>query len=86
MEKPRTPRYGLSFAAVQGMDHALVYQALNTGAVDAADVYMTDAGVRQYNPQILDDDLHFFPSYDAVLLYRADLEERAPQKSSRQLL
>jgi osmoprotectant transport system permease protein len=72
-------RYGLPFAAVRGMDHALVYQALNTGAVDAADVYMTDAGVRQYNLQILDDDLHFFPSYDAVLLYRADLEERAPK-------
>ncbi len=72
-------RYGLPFAKAQGLDHALVYQALNTGTVDAADVYTTDAEVRHYDLQVLDDDLHYFPSYDAILLYRADLAERAPQ-------
>ena len=47
--------------------------------MDAADVYTTDAEVRQYDLQLLEDDLHYFPSYDAVLLYRADLEKRAPE-------
>ena len=32
----------------------------------------------QYDLQVLEDDQHYFPAYDAVLLYRADLEERAP--------
>jgi osmoprotectant transport system permease protein len=72
-------RYGLPFSNVQGLDHTLVYEALKAGTLDAADVYTTDAEVRQYDLQVLDDDLHYFPSYDAVLLYRADLEERAPK-------
>jgi osmoprotectant transport system permease protein len=71
-------RYGLPFEP-DGMDHTLVYQALNDGKLEAADVYSTEPQVRQLDLQVLEDDRHFFPSYDAVLLYRADLEGRAPQ-------
>jgi len=71
-------RYGLPAPNPQGLDHALVYEALHQGKLDVADVYSTDPGVAQYDLQVLKDDLHYFPSYEAVLLYRADLEERAP--------
>ena len=71
-------RYDLPFTEPLGLDHALIYEALRSGTLDAADVYTTDPEVRQYDLQILEDDQHYFPAYDAVLLYRADLEERAP--------
>ena len=71
-------RYGLPASNAEGLDHALVYNALHTGKLDVADVYTTDPGVKQYDLQILEDDQHYFPSYDAILLYRADLEQRAP--------
>jgi osmoprotectant transport system permease protein len=71
--------YRLPFATPAGMDHTLAYRALASGSVDFIDVYTTDAEVRHLGLRVLEDDRHFFPSYDAVLLYRADLAERAPQ-------
>jgi osmoprotectant transport system permease protein len=42
------------------------------------DIYSTDAKIRQYGLRVLDDDLHYFPRYDAVLLYRLDAPRRFP--------
>src|SRR5207248_999878 len=47
-------------------------------SLDVTDVYTTDAKLRKYDFLILEDDRHFFPAYGAVLVYRADLEGRAP--------
>jgi osmoprotectant transport system permease protein len=71
--------YGLPQDTHDGMEHALAYQALTAGTLDVTDVYTTDAAIRQFNLIVLDDDRHFFPSYDAIILYRDDLERRAPQ-------
>ena len=71
--------YGLPFATPKASEHSLAYQALAHGGVDVVDVYTTDAQVRQYHMRVLDDDRHFFPAYDTVLLYREDLERRAPE-------
>ncbi len=61
-----------------GMEHALAYAALSAGTLDVTDVYTTDAAIRQFDLVVLDDDRHFFPSYDAIILYREDLQARAP--------
>jgi osmoprotectant transport system permease protein len=61
-----------------GLEHALAYKALAAGTLDVTDVYTTDAAIRQLNLLVLADDKHYFPAYDAVILYRADLERRAP--------
>ncbi|HTU23548.1 MAG TPA: glycine betaine ABC transporter substrate-binding protein [Gemmataceae bacterium] len=61
-----------------GMEHALAYQALTAGTLDITDVYTTDAAIRQLDLVVLEDDRHFFPPYDAIILYRGDLEERVP--------
>jgi osmoprotectant transport system permease protein len=61
-----------------GMEHALAYKALAAGTLDVTDVYTTDAAIRQLNLLVLADDRHYFPAYDAVILYRADLVSRAP--------
>lgn len=63
----------------RGMDHDLAYRALASGAVDAIDLYSTDAEIAYYHLRVLKDDLHYFPRYDAVYLYRRDLAQRAPK-------
>ncbi|CAN5136191.1 glycine betaine ABC transporter substrate-binding protein [soil metagenome] len=72
-------RYGLA-AAPQGLDHGLAYAALDAGQIDVVDVYSTDAQIVARSLVVLDDDRHYFPRYDAVLLVRADLPERAPRE------
>jgi osmoprotectant transport system permease protein len=72
-------RYKLKQTDVKSLDHELAYRGIATGSLDATDVYSTDAAIRQYDLQVLTDDLHYFPAYEAVILYRAELEERFPE-------
>ena len=67
---PQTPR---------GLDHGLAYEALAAGELDVIDLYSTDAKIERYRITVLQDDRHFFPSYDAVLLYRSDAPQRFPE-------
>jgi len=69
-------RYGLPQGNVQGLDHDLAYRALQNGAIDATDLYTTDAEIRRYTLLPLEDDQRFFKRYDAILLYRLDIEAR----------
>ena len=70
--------YNLPQADVRGLDHDLAYRGLASGAIDATDLYSTDAEIRYYKLTVLEDDRHHFPRYDAVLLYRLDLKDRHP--------
>jgi osmoprotectant transport system substrate-binding protein/osmoprotectant transport system permease protein len=67
---PLSARYGLQMHNVRGIDHALGYAALASGSIDLKDAYSTDARIAENNLIVLDDDLHFFPQYKAVFLYR----------------
>ena len=71
-------RYGLSQKPT-GLDHGIAYEALGSGQVDVIDIYSTDAKIAQLGLMVLDDDLHYSPRYDAVLLYRLDMATRFPQ-------
>ncbi|MBK1704211.1 glycine betaine ABC transporter substrate-binding protein [Halochromatium glycolicum] len=71
-------RYRLPQTRVQGLDHDLAYRGLATGRIDVTVVYTTDAEIERYGLRLLDDDRGYFDDYQAVLLYRADLAERAP--------
>ena len=61
-----------------GLDHDLAYRGLANGAIDVTDLYSTDAEIPRYRLRVLKDDRHYFPAYEAVYLYRADLVQRAP--------
>jgi osmoprotectant transport system permease protein len=71
-------RYGLPHRHVRGMDHDLAYRGLESGDIDAMDLYATDAEIEYYSLKPLEDDLRHFPEYHAVVLYREELEQRAP--------
>ncbi len=71
-------RYRLPQREVRGLDHDLAYRGLQSGDIDALDVYTTDAEIAYYGLRLLDDDYGYFPVYNAVILYRADLTRRAP--------
>jgi len=66
--------YGLRPQEVKGIDHDLGYKALESGAIDIIDLYTTDAEIEHYDLVALEDDRQYFPEYQAVFLYRLDLE------------
>lgn len=72
-------RYGLPQRGVRGLDHDLAYRGLKRGDLQVVDLYSTDAEIHYYKLRVLADDRRHFPDYHAVLLYRADLEKRAPE-------
>lgn len=69
---------GLNPANVNRMEHSLTYQAIAQGAVDVIDVYSTDAKIREFKLRVLEDNLHYFPSYQAVWVARAAFVARYP--------
>ena len=71
--------YGLKFPPPRGLDHGLAYEAIASGQVDVIDIYTTDAKLDKYHLTVLADDVGFFPRYDAVLLYRAEMPARFPK-------
>ena len=72
-------RYQLPHLDVFGLEHALAYQGLASRTLDATDLYSTDAEIAYYDLAVLEDDLGHFPVYNAVILYRANLEEQATE-------
>ena len=71
-------KYRLPQQNIRGLDHDLAYRGLAAGGIDGIDVYTTDAEIAYYGLTLLKDDLRYFPTYNAVVLYRADLAARAP--------
>ena len=70
-------RYALPHS-VEGIEHALAYQAIADGAIDATDAYSTDGELSRYPLRVLADDLAYFPAYMAAPLVRKDWLEQAP--------
>ncbi len=69
--RPLRQRYALPQQHIVGIDHALGYSALGNGSIDVKDAYSTDAKIEQNDLVVLEDDLHFFPRYEAVFLFRS---------------
>jgi osmoprotectant transport system permease protein len=71
--------YALPQQAVRGLDHDVAYRGLVAGEIEVIDLYSTDAEIRYYSLQALEDDRAHFPRYDAVLVYRKDAQARRPE-------
>lgn len=66
--------YELNPQQVNGLDHDLAYRGLDAGNIDVIDLYSTDPEIQYYDLKVLEDDRNFFPEYEAVFLYRAELQ------------
>ena len=75
--QPLRERYALPQRNVIGIEHALGYSALANGSINVKDAYSTDAKIEQNDLVVLEDDLQFFPKYEAVLLFRLSMPTNA---------
>lgn len=71
--------YGIRYKAVYDMHSGLMYKALAQGEVDVICAYSTDGRIPAYNLLVLEDDLQFFPPYQAAVVIRAETLQRHPQ-------
>ena len=69
-------RYQLGKLTPKGLDHGLAYEAIRARQIDVMDAYGTDSKLLRDRLVVLQDDLNFFPTYDALLLYRSDVPTR----------
>ncbi|MDT2846329.1 osmoprotectant ABC transporter substrate-binding protein [Enterococcus thailandicus] len=58
--------YGFSFESILPMQIGLVYDAVEAGKMDIVLGYSTDGRIASYDLVMLEDDLSFFPPYDAA--------------------
>lgn len=64
---------------ILAIDHSLGYEALMQNEIDLMDIYSTDPKIKKYGLLVLEDDYHFFPMYDAILLYRTEAKKQFPK-------
>lgn len=74
---------GLSPESVRGLDHDLAYRGLEAGNIQVIDLYSTDPEIEYYNLRVLEDDLGYFPEYEAVYLYRRELNKSVVESIRR---
>lgn len=72
-------KYGFDFKDTKPMQIGLVYEAVNANKMDIVLGYTTDGRIQSYDLQILEDDLHFFPPYDANPVATNALLDKQPE-------
>jgi osmoprotectant transport system permease protein len=70
--------YDLHPGQVRPLLQAVKYQALARGEVDVIDGYSTDGAIARYGLVVLEDDLGFFPPYEAAALVSERLATTRP--------
>lgn len=71
--------YGIEFGDTSPMEIGLVYDAVKNGEMDVVLAYSTDPRMVSYNLRLLEDDLNFFPPYDAVPFIRQEVLDAYPE-------
>ena len=71
--------YGMNFKQAKGMDHGIMYRAIEDGETDVTNAYATDAQIKVHNLVILEDDKEFFPPYDAGPVIRQETLDKYPE-------
>ena len=76
-------KYELPQTSIRTMDHSLAYRGISEGSIDIIDIYSTDAEIISQNLRVIKDDLLYFPLYEAVIVYRQQLEESHPDVAAQ---
>lgn len=74
-----TETYGFDFKRVFPMQIGLVYDAVAANKMDVVLGYSTDGRIGSYDLVILEDDLHFFPPYDACAVATDEVLKKHPE-------
>lgn len=79
---PFNKRYGLRWKDGKSLEMGLKYAAMDSRNIDVTMVYSTDGLNKKFNLYVLQDNLGFFPEYNASFLFRTTLfkefEKTAP--------
>lgn len=70
--------YGLRFQGVRSLQQSAKYIAARERRIDCLDVYTTEGRLREFDLQVLEDDLGFFPPYGACALVSSRALEEHP--------
>ena len=73
--KPLQKTYNLTLdrPQIRQMDPGLVYNVIFFFFLDSCVIYTTDGRVKGFNMKVLEDDKHFFPSYNVTPVVRQDV-------------
>lgn len=71
--------YGFEFKSILPMQIGLVYDAVSAGKMDVVLGYSTDGRIGSYDLVMLEDDLKFFPPYDAAPIVDDKLLKEVPE-------
>lgn len=71
--------YGLHFKRTMDMDIGLKYQAMAQHKIDAMVIFTTDGQLADADVVVLEDDLHFYPSYLCGNVVREDIIKKYPE-------
>lgn len=73
-------KYGFAFSEEpHSMEAGLMYRAVAAAELDVIGAYATDGRLEKFGLRVLDDDLGFFPPYQAAALVRRDTLGRHPE-------
>lgn len=71
--------YPFEFSATDSFDPAIMYEAVNNGEVDVIPAFTTDSRIGLFDLETTEDDLSFFPKYDAAPVVRLEALEQYPE-------
>lgn len=71
--------YPFEFSATDSFDPAIMYEAVNNGDVDVIPAFTTDSRIGLFDLETTEDDLSFFPKYDAAPVVRMEALEEYPE-------
>lgn len=74
-----TAAYSLEFADTESFDPSIMYEAVKNGDVDVIPAFTTDSRIALFDLETTEDDLSFFPKYEAVPVVRLETLEQYPE-------
>lgn len=71
--------YGFTFEDTKSLDPNVMYEAVKNGDVDLIPAFTTDSRIQLFDLETTEDDLSFFPKYDAAPVVRQETLTQYPE-------
>ncbi|MER2091016.1 MAG: glycine betaine ABC transporter substrate-binding protein [Sporosarcina sp.] len=71
--------YPFTFKETKSLDPNVMYEAVKNGDVDVIPAFTTDSRIQMFDLSTTEDDLGFFPKYDAVPVIRQETLKKFPE-------